>query len=274
MFTWSAPRRDFPVIATAAKVIAAASRAYPHSRWSIRQDGVHGQCCSFAPGARCRRRRRRARVPGARPAAVRIRRLDGQGRRRGAAQRHRDQARRDRAGHQHAGARRRQRRHRAARDGQRRPGLRAVGAQLGRRPGRRSGGGRRRLPGQAIRAGRAGGAGEGAAAPQGRDRDVLVGDDLRRPARGRHPRPPRPRQRRRRRPDQARVRPAGRAGRTQDRRAVPGPAAGAGVGLRLRRRHQRGRRVHRLPPPQAGGRRRAPAAAHRPRRGVRAAGTQ
>ena len=63
---------------------------------------------------------------------------DGRRRRRGAAQRHRDPARRDRAGHQHAGARRRQRGDRAARDGQRRAGVRAVGAQLGRRPGRRA----------------------------------------------------------------------------------------------------------------------------------------
>src|SRR6202044_569669 len=47
--------------------------------------------------------------------------------------------------------------------------------------------------------------------------------------------------------------------------------AGISVGLRLRRRHQRRRRIHRIPAPQAGSRRRPPAAAHCPRRGIRTA---
>ena len=89
-----------------------------------------------------------------------------------------------------------------------------------------------------------------------------------RPAGGRHPRRAHG-QRRRRRPHQARVRPARRPRQHKTEVADPRPAARAGVGLRLRRGHQRRRRVHRVPAPQARGRRRAPAPAHRARGGVR-----
>lgn len=53
--------------------------------------------------------------------------------------------------------------------------------------------------------------------------------------------------------------------------AVLSRAAARAGGLRLRRRHQRGRRLHRLPAPQARGGRRTPTAAHRARRRFRVA---
>ena len=108
-----------------------AAGAVDQARWR------HGQWYRLTPGARGRRRPGRARLAGARTAAVRIRRVHRRRRRRGPAQRHRDPAGRHRARHQHARPRRRQRGHRTARDGQRRPGLRAVGPILRRRPGGR-----------------------------------------------------------------------------------------------------------------------------------------
>ena len=165
-----------------------ATRGVPTLRAIIRQNGRHGHWWDFTSGLGRRRRLRRARLAGTRPAAVRIRGVDRGRRRRGPAQRHRDPAGRDRARHQHARAGRRQRGDRTARHGQRRAGLRAVRAQLGRRPGGRPGGRRRRLPGQTVRAGRAGRAGEGAAAPPRVHRDVVVGDHHGRPAGSRHPR--------------------------------------------------------------------------------------
>src|SRR5581483_6909577 len=180
------------------------------------------------------------------------------------------------------GARRaaRPRRPRRSPAGHRRPGGLPAPARGGRRAGadahRARRGGRprgwprrrgRRLPRQAVRGGRAAGAGAGAAAAPHADhrRRATAGRPHARPSHAdRAPRRPRPHA------HAQGVRPARAVLAAPPPGAHPRAALRARLGLRLRRPVERARRVRRPPAREARGRRSAPPAAHGARRGLRA----